>query len=720
MRPAKITKPFVLRDDVVLVPCAELDDDLRGRFTYDAGDYTLSRRSGRARSQLIDGQTAALLALFREPRTIVDAVVENSRAYGKEPRARLAELLPHLGAFVDDAVLVPADAAPQREVRARFEPGHAVAGWEIVRCASLVDDGEVYEVRNAGARAALKIARAGTPKLRALFRNEATVLRHLDGAGIAPRLLAGGVHEKRPYLIVDWVDGVDAVVAAKERRHDRAALLALCVSLARAYAALHADGVVHGDVHARNVVVGRAGIVLLDFAYARLAGRRSGAARAGVPLFAAPEALRGASASAPAEQYSLAAMLYLLIADHHYLHFRLAGDEMQRQVESEPPLSFAQRGVAPWPDVERVLFRALEKNPRRRFASMADFAAALAACSTGESIVETTLRSFARGGAMFAAGYSSTPAASIAFGCAGAAVGLLRIAETRGDPALLALASVWQSRAAASAAYADTVTPYLGESGGHAAAAMIAAASGDAVARQRAVDAFVRVAGKPCASLDLTHGRCGALLGAALLLESDGDAAALRAFGTRTLGAIWRELDARPRLARTPRGRQLGMAHGWAGYLFAALRWCATSGDALPPRLIDRLDEYSAWRGTIGSWCNGSAGQLFLFTLAHRVLGDERWLRRAEEAAETTWSAPRELASLCCGTAGRAYALLDFHRHTGNAEWLHRARELAAHAAANAAATAQVASTLYQGELGVAVLLADLERPEQARMPFFG
>jgi len=101
------------------------------------------------------------------------------------------------------------------------------------------------------------------------------------------------------------------------------------------------------------------------------------------------------------------------------------------------------------------------------------------------------------------------------------------------------------------------------------------------------------------------------------------------------------------------------------------------------------------------------------------VLGDERWLRRAEEEAAATWSAPRELASLCCGTAGRAYALLDFYRHTGNAEWLHRARELAEHSAANAVATAQVANTLYQGELGVAVLVADLARPEQARMPAF-
>ena len=68
-----VTEPFVLKDDVRLIPCADLSDDVRTRISFEQGDFTLSRRHGRALAQVVDGQTAALLSLFREPCTIVDA-----------------------------------------------------------------------------------------------------------------------------------------------------------------------------------------------------------------------------------------------------------------------------------------------------------------------------------------------------------------------------------------------------------------------------------------------------------------------------------------------------------------------------------------------------------------------------------------------------------------------------------------------------------------------
>jgi len=118
-------------------------------------------------------------------------------------------------------------------------------------------------------------------------------------------------------------------------------------------------------------------------------------------------------------------------------------------------------------------------------------------------------------------------------------------------------------------------------------------------------------------------------------------------------------------------------------------------------------------------WCNGSPGPLFVFTLAHRLLGDARWLELAELCAWSTWEEPCSTATLCCGSAGRAYALLHLYKHTGERTWLSRARQLANHAASTAAATSQRANSLWKGELGVAVLIADLASPENARMPFF-
>ena len=75
-------------------------------------------------------------------------------------------------------------------------------------------------------------------------------------------------------------------------------------------------------------------------------------------------------------------------------------------------------------------------------------------------------------------------------------------------------------------------------------------------------------------------------------------------------------------------------------------------------------------------------------------------------------------SDLCCGSAGRAYALLNLYKHTGLTEWLSHARRLANHAA-SVREEAQRPNSLWKGELGVAVLIADLESPENAQMPFF-
>jgi predicted Ser/Thr protein kinase len=769
-----ITEPFVLKDDVLLIPCSDLSDDLRGRISFDDGDFTLSRRHGRSASQVVDGDTAALLTLFREPRTIVAAVIENSRTLGRDAEERLDEMLPHIGVFLQNRVLVPVGSDDEQEIRPRFESGALVAGWEIVRCVSLIEDSEIYLLSKDGVNAALKIARTAMPFEESVFGNEAAILRHING-GIAPRLIDCGTFEERPYLIIDWIPGVEAGVAASQRRHDRASLIELCSSVAAAYAALHERGVLHSDVHPRNVLVGDDGrVTLIDFGLSRFTEQQPRTARGGMYYFFEPEFLAGQRqglvmpSSAAGEQYALAALLYLLVSGSHYLEFRYDREEMARQAELDPPLPFAKRGIPPWPEVEQILFRGLEKDPALRHPSIGKMAALLSEASGAAArdamttpltdqtneFVEAMLRSFARGGAMFTSRYTTPPTASINNGCAGAAVGLLRIAGTRSDSALLALAGVWSSRAMALTGSNDAyynadadlpreilgeVTPYHTEAGIHAAAAMVAEAMGDGPTQQRCIAAFLVASRKECAQLDLTLGRSGSLLAAAMLLEAAGNVpdSGLRDFGAGTMAAIWNELDAHPPLPLSPPGTYLGMAHGWSGYFYAALRWCSASGDTLPARFAERIHDFKQlrtqkgrgayWRRTsdgpaldaMPGWCNGSAGQVFLWTLAHRLLGDDECLDLAVLSAWHTWEEPCMTADLCCGSAGRAYALLNLYKQTGATEWLSRARQLANHAASAAHQNPQRANSLWKGELGVAVLIADLASPENAAMPFF-
>jgi serine/threonine-protein kinase len=126
-------------------------------------------------------------------------------------------------------------------------------------------------------------------------------------------------------------------------------------------------------------------------------------------------------------------------------------------------------------------------------------------------------------------------------------------------------------------------------------------------------------------------------------------------------------------------------------------------------------------RGFTAGWCNGSAGFTLLWALAHQVLGDGAWRQLAIDSAWGAWSMAEEYPHLCCGLAGRAYAMVSAFRLTGETAWLERARILGARAAARVTGNgaAPYANSLFRGDVGIAVLAAELERPEAAALPFF-
>ncbi len=558
----------------------------------------------------------------------------------------------------------------------------------------------------------------------------------------------------------------------------RPALLDLCCKVASAYARLHERGIHHGDVHTGNVLAGRDGSVrLLDFGYSRRAGDSGDlgrAPRAGVPFFYEPEhaaAMREErkppETSLAGEQYAVGALLYLMAAGAHCRDFSLERGEMLRQIVEEPPLPFIERGADPWPELEAVLARALRKEPRQRFSSMAELAAALAAvkpppiaveargrCPEAEALLARVLELVDAEGPLFATG-PPAPTASVNFGAAGIACALYRLSLAREDPRLLSLADLWAEKAAASCgseaafhnAEMEITRETVGESsayhtaaGVHAVRALIAHAAGLPGVQVAAVNAFLEAAANPGPERDLTLGRAGLLLAAASLLDTLGEAgpaaacrARLRTWG-EDLGRSLRADQDGLTPFRLEKGLNLGIAHGWAGCLYALLRWCRSAGAAPPAQVADRLADLAdlarpwgrglRWRwndgGSMPGWCNGSAGFVFLWTLAHRMLGGPAYLSLAEGAAWNAWEAPSGgSGNLCCGLAGRAYALLNLHRHGGGPEWLERARELASRAAVAVERHPETPHSLYKGALGVAVLAADLVRPGDAAMPFF-
>jgi hypothetical protein len=889
--------PLVLPADVLLVPVADLSQAARLQLNCQDGDVAITRPRLRTPSRLVSAGAADLLREFATPSTVVEAVIRRSRACGDDPEATLEGAYPLLARLLREGFLVSASDAGARRIEASWEAGESIAGWTVQCCLQVLEDTEVYQVRAGPGRreAALKIDRpaggaeqapapaAAVAGRRAPARRgvaarldrEAAILAHLarrahaglDAAGprggsdpVAPRLLAAGRWQERRFLVLEWCAGVDAQTAAAEARErggeaGRAAILALCGAVAGAYATLHRQGVLHGDVHPRNVLLpAGGGVRLIDFGLAGWRGGPAGLAppgRGGVAFYFEPEYAAAVLAdktppavSAAGEQYAVAVLLYLLAAGTHYLDFSLERETMLRQIAEVRPRSFAERGAGAWPELEAVLGRALAKAPADRFPSLGALAAALqavpvpaaaasppattAAGSTARSaaslatalrrpgpaaeLLAAVLARVRPGGRLWESGLPQPPFASVQLGAAGVALALYRMALAREDTELLSQADLWLARAASAESAADggdgaaadrafydprlDITPEtVGRAsllhtapGVRCAAALIANALDDRAGAARATAAFVAAARRPCPSPDLALGRSGLLLGGALLLDAlatprpEAPLPDLRALGDELLAGIWRQIDPLPPLAACPEAPNLGMAHGWAGYLYATMRWCQAAARPLPAGLGARLGELAEsaeswgrgarwrWHGQplseghglaapaaprwMAGWCNGSAGMVHLWTLASRMLapssesdagtaprgragggsgsgsGSGRWMQLAHAAAWHAWEADDQVENLCCGLAGRAYALLDLYQAGAGAEWLDRARILADRAAAISTAVASTAAadpleasqlhSLYRGQPGIAVLAADLERPEAAAMPLFG
>lgn len=775
--------PLALSEGVFLLPVTELPEDIRTKLAPEEGDFALTRPQGRSGSKIVDRDTAELLERFREPRTIVEAVVLFSRFRGENPEQVLDGAFPLLKGLVASGFLVPAGegaAPPAGFLGARWQVGEELLGGTVIEVLQVLEDTELYAVRRAGQEPrVIKIERSreGGPAspVRAQLMAEAGALLALEGS-LAPRLYVCGELDGRSYLELEFVAGCE-LERERERssRADRATILELARRLVEAYAELHARGVLHGDVHPRNVLIERSGEVrLIDFGFAEVARHEApNRGRGGIAFYYEPELARASLAGAPAppstpagEQYAVAVMLYQLATGSYPRDYSLGREEMLREIAELPPLSFAERGAAPWPELEAVLARALAKEPAARFASLSEFAAALAAITApeaspaaapGDDLVRRSLAAADLGGAWEAMPELPAPRASINYGAAGVALGLLTLAQARGEGRPLATAGHWLRRAGRDLGSDEgfynpkiditpemvgRTSPYHSPAGLHAVDALLARAKGDLGTQASATAAFIAASEGGHNGLDLTLGTSATLLGAAILLDAlprelAAEERALRELGGRLLREIWSELDGKGEI-RAGEIEYLGIAHGWAGFLYAALTWCEVSGDAIPVGCAGRLQELAAlarprgrglvWPWSLSGdasgafmpgWCNGSCGYVFLWTLAHRLDGAPLYLELARGAAWDAVDAPDGALTLCCGIAGRGYALLNLFRATGEGVWVERTAELVARAAAGGSQKLEHPHSLWKGELGLAVLAADLARPEEARMPLF-
>jgi serine/threonine protein kinase len=658
-----------------------------------------------------------------------------------------------------------------------------------------------------GSFVAIKLARTATGS--ELVEREARLVRAIDPGPVrtldavqdgGARFAGTGNVGRQSYFASRWMTGAEARIVAAEARSlpdddldlsgdpgssadpgrgpsPRRELLELVSRLTGTYAALHDRGVIHGQVHPRHVLVDRDGSVsLLDFSLATAAEHAPSAAalKARFNSLSPPEhaesVIAGADlrATAAAEQYSLAGLLYLLITGRLYARLRLERQTLAADIIALPPLAFADHGQPSWPELEAVLSRALAKDPDRRYASVGELRRTLdsitideqrpprtrspRASGSGPSPLTRVLEAF-RQDADADPGVArlEAPTCSINYGGAGVAFTLTRLGKLSGDTTAFEQAERWLASAEAARSAPDAfddgdeltpqtvglISPFHNASGLAAVRAYLSQAIGDHASQQAALDAFRRATDGPCANLDLTLGRSSVLLVAALLYagaQPDWPAAGrLASYGDGLAAGILHDIAQAPM-------PYYGIAHGSAGIAYAALIWARARSTPPPPEVHDVLELLAAvaephgrgahwpltptdeptgaryWPG----WCHGNAGYVFLWNLARDAYGDQRFAELADRAAWLV-DAPAGVSNLCCGTAGQVYAALNHYRSTNDERWHARAVGLAERSAAGdaLAGDSKTPLSLYKGHAGLALLALELDRPADAAMPLF-
>jgi len=280
--------------------------------------------------------------------------------------------------------------------------GQQIGAWRIERRLARGGLATVYLARrDDGAfnqRVAFKVLRRGldTDDLIARFRVERQILSLLDHPGIAGILDGGALDDGRPYLVMEYVDGLPITAWCEKHTTGTKNRIRLLIEVLLALQHAHQRLVLHRDIKPSNILVSADGrAVLLDFGIAKLLDPDampgvSTLTRTGISLltpgYGSPEQRNGATITTASDIYQAGLVLFELLAGRVPPIRDHASPEASPPCPSgslrDPSLKAAVRG-----DLDAIVCKAMHPDPSRRYASANEMVADLERYLDGRPVI---------------------------------------------------------------------------------------------------------------------------------------------------------------------------------------------------------------------------------------------------------------------------------------------------------------------------------------------
>ena len=208
------------------------------------------------------------------------------------------------------------------------------------------------------------------------FKREAAIGERLHHPNVMR--VFGDDHRSRIYMVMEWCEGRLLRKILDEGRIAKDRAIRIAIEVLKALDYIHGNGVVHRDLKPENIMVDdQDHIKLIDFGIAGdSASRRltyaNFTATLGTPDYIAPEQIKGKRGDARTDIYSMGVILYEMLTGKVPFTGPSPLAAMNDRLLNHPvPPRVADPSISP--ELQEILYRALERDPKNRYANAHEF-----------------------------------------------------------------------------------------------------------------------------------------------------------------------------------------------------------------------------------------------------------------------------------------------------------------------------------------------------------